>query len=157
MGSRERVLGRKLLTPTSPPDSCPELEAALGEAPADWGLRLVYADWLQERGHEDLAAFMRLLAASRVAPACWARDPWPETPWVLMAYRWYGCPSHAIVVGAVFGHLMVAKQKHPSETREGHLRGGTISWYRTRRRAEADLLRAWAAAGRPARIGENNS
>jgi uncharacterized protein (TIGR02996 family) len=42
--------------------------AAIWKAPDDDLPRLVYADWLDERGEDDLAAFLRLLCAVRTCP-----------------------------------------------------------------------------------------
>jgi len=42
-----------------------DFEAALRLNPADWRLRLVYADWLDEQGHTEEGRAQRDLAAER--------------------------------------------------------------------------------------------
>ena len=43
-------------------------EAQLDKSPDDWDLRLVYADWLEEEGLQDLAGAQRWLAREQKHP-----------------------------------------------------------------------------------------
>lgn len=47
-------------------------ERALDERPDDWGLRLVYADWLLEQGEYDLETAQRWMAENERTP--WSFD-----------------------------------------------------------------------------------
>lgn len=49
-------------------DERPAFHAAIWQTPDDDLPRLVYADWLDERGEHDEAAFLRLLCAVRTCP-----------------------------------------------------------------------------------------
>lgn len=43
-------------------------EAALDADPADWGTRLVFSDWLEERGEDALAAAMKYMGTMQRCP-----------------------------------------------------------------------------------------
>jgi uncharacterized protein (TIGR02996 family) len=48
-------------------DRSPEFESAIEGSPLDRGLRLIYSDWLQERGQEDYARAQRFMAENSLA------------------------------------------------------------------------------------------
>ena len=53
---------------TENPTTRAALEAALDQSPADWDLRLVYADFLEDLGETVLARGQRWIAANETCP-----------------------------------------------------------------------------------------
>lgn len=51
------------------------LKAALGRTPWDQELRLIYADWLEEHGHDDAAGEQRRLAGKKQRHPTKGRGP----------------------------------------------------------------------------------
>jgi uncharacterized protein (TIGR02996 family) len=129
---------------------CAEFESALDASPCDWGLRLVYADWLLENGHEDEAEFQRFLAGNQLAPR-YHPEPIHKTPWIWLSERSLGHELHKPIGPDLQSGLREIETRELMETAEGRYdESGGPAWYATRQRAEADLFRARVAAGRPA-------
>jgi uncharacterized protein (TIGR02996 family) len=60
-----------------------DFQRALAAEPSDWHTRLVFADWLQERG-DPRAEGYRAMGLLRRAPALWGG----RGPWVWLNSRW---------------------------------------------------------------------
>lgn len=135
-------------------------ETGLDIDPADFGLRLAYSDWLEERGEADRAAFLRWQVVHRRVPAF---KPFRthRTPWGWSEEGSDG-PVECCWLPRSMIRLMPALPDGgdvPDEEwkdLEGWLDwndNGEPMWaealFRTRRSAEAALFAAWVAAGRP--------
>jgi uncharacterized protein (TIGR02996 family) len=114
-------------------------ETALDADPRDWGLRLVYADWLADQGEEDLERAQRWMAEHRQCPlrmADWGLDYGPG--WGREEAHLAKGMEPAVLPRALFFEL-------PEEGRGGDAGDGTPCWgedfrgYLTRRQAEAAL------------------
>jgi uncharacterized protein (TIGR02996 family) len=111
-----------------------DFERQLGRNPKDWPLRLVYADWLDEQGDQELARAQRWMAKRERCPV--------------------------IGMGFTIGWADYTAFKEPADLSQipkrvlARMKGGTLAKfsdgtklrkYRTRRAAERDLARALAA------------
>jgi uncharacterized protein (TIGR02996 family) len=67
-----------------------DFQTALAAEPRDWHLRLVFADWLDERGDARAAGY-RAMGLRRVAPTLWVAG---GGPWVWLNAHYYGSYKH---------------------------------------------------------------
>jgi uncharacterized protein (TIGR02996 family) len=58
-----------------------DFQRALDADPWDWQTRLVFADWLEERGDPRAPGF-RAMGTRRQCPACWSASPTPLWGWL---------------------------------------------------------------------------
>ena len=117
-------------------------ETALDANPEDWALRLVYADWLQERD-DDRAAGMRWMGGNEKRPYDWNTNrviryfnsfDWKNESTIIG----WAVPSHCMISPELFARLVPQNLSPPA--------AGTFGWadYRSRREAEDALCRATA-------------
>jgi uncharacterized protein (TIGR02996 family) len=108
-------------------------EVALGEHldanPTDWQARREYADWLLDEGRDSEAALQRWLADNEKAPARTCAVP--TLPW-----DWF----YELDGGSTYPAQCRVSQKT-------FIRLSSTGRYRTRRKAEADLLRVLIEEG----------
>lgn len=97
-------------TPSPVPLRNPTLEAVLAANPADWDLRLRYADWLEEWAEVRYAHAQRWLARKQRHPVRYTlRDSGVEVTFFARAGAPSGAASHApaVLPTMVFDRLLV--------------------------------------------------
>lgn len=76
------------------PEEIIAFEQALDTAPDDWTTRLVYADWLEEHGDNDLASAQRWMAERELAPKLEpAGGNWGPAGFNPANYEWHWWPE----------------------------------------------------------------
>lgn len=113
-----------------------DFHAMLDAYPDDWQTRLVFADWLDDRGDPRAEAY-RALGRMRVAPyAVWSGA---ELRWT---YGDYTC-AHGDTSELPRAWFALCFEAVPDESRE-EFPGGAWFWMPTRRGAEAVVVTAFA-------------
>lgn len=119
-------------------------ESRLDENPADWDTRRVYADWLEERGDDRLAAAQRWMAANEKHCSALGEPA---------GYSWHAFPKLAVpyripdkLVERLPTHPDWERWQHWPPKERGELR---YAYYPSRRAAEEALATALDYHGTP--------
>ena len=132
-----------------------DFQAALDDDPDDWQTRLVFADWLQERG-DPRAEGYRALGVLRRVPTSKYFQPASQNPW----YLWYSAahlgdlvrdpngPRRDILdsmfIAALPADWCAKILALTAKRRRGNHRGGWFGYGVTRREAEDAAALAFA-------------